>query len=131
MAICRDARCSKSTFYDFRSRYKGFAKEADEAERRATPEPARLERTVGFLSRYGSAALRKSKKKGRRRWRRDPDARPDTIKRLEEAIGFLSRYGFVEASCRKAHCSKGKFYEFMSRYDDFVREAVASAERAG
>ena len=145
-AACRDARCSKSTFYDFRRRYRDFAKEVDEAARRATmrrprqggraqagtrPEPARFERAMGFLSRHGSGARRISKKKGRRGWREDSGARPDTIRRLEKAIGFLARYGFVEVSCQKAHCSKGKFYEFMSRYDDFVREAVASAKRAG
>ena len=37
-SACRQARCSKTTFYDFKERYEDFAKDAQDAADRALPE---------------------------------------------------------------------------------------------
>ena len=47
---CRQARCSKKTFYEFRQRHPDFAGEADEATRRAVSE---LEATGWAAARKG------------------------------------------------------------------------------
>ena len=63
-------------------------------------------------------------------WRDDPKARPDTIARLEHALDLLAVHGFIESACRQARCSKGTFYDFRKRYEDFAVDAEHAANQA-